>query len=93
MYCKDYRSKGKHQQVRIDFLGYSFYPIGFGSQLDGRVRLGFSPAISKTSRKRLLEEVKSLRAFSSRRITLEEIAKELNAKLSGWLQYYGKYKG
>ena len=92
VYCKDYQRKGVHQQVRFDFLGYSFEPIRFRSQLDGRVRLGFSPAISKTSSKRLLEEVKSLKEFSSTRITLEEIAKELNPKLRGWIHYYGKYK-
>ena len=92
VYCKDYQRNGAHQHVRFDFLGYSFYPIRFRSQLDGRIRLGFSPAISKTSSKRLLEEVKSLKEFSSTRITLEEIAKELNPKLSGWIQYYGHYK-
>ena len=92
MYCKDYQRKGVHQPVRFDFLGYSFEPIRFRSQLDGRVRLGFTPAISKTSSKRLLEEVKSLKEFSSTRITLEAMARRLNPKIRGWLHYYGKYK-
>ena len=59
MYCKDYQRKGEHQQVRLDFLGYSFKPIVFRSQIDESVKLGYDPAISKTSVKRIIEEIKS----------------------------------
>ena len=93
VYCKDYRRKGKHRKVRFDFLGYSFRPIRFRSQIDGRVKLGFDPSISKTSGKRIVEELKSMKEFSSTHITLEEMAKELNPKIRGWLHYYGKFKG
>ena len=69
----------------------TFWAIVF-IQFDGSVKLGFAPAMSKSSSKGLLEELETMREFSSTRITLEEMARELNPKLRGWLNYYGKYK-
>ena len=92
VYCKESRGKGGPHQVRFEFQGQSFSPIRFGSQFDGRVKLGFAPAMSKSSSKRLLEEVESMKELSSRHITLEAMARELNPPIRGWLHYYGKYK-
>ena len=48
--------------------------------------------MSKSSSKRLLEEVESMKELSSRHITLEAMARELNPQIRGWLKYYGKFK-
>lgn len=51
VYCRDYRRKGKHSQVKFDFLGYSFQPRTTKSKRTGKLFLGFDCAISISSRK------------------------------------------
>ena len=92
VYCKDYRRTGKPAKVKFDFLGYRFQPRSFRSPSDGSIKLGFGPAISTTSSRRIIEEVRTMKEFSSTQVTLEKQAQELNPKIRGWLNYYGKFR-
>ncbi len=53
--------------------------------------MSFSPAISKKSRKSIMEKLRDSKLLQETQSTLSEIAKELNPKLQGWINYYGRY--
>ncbi|MBI5541982.1 MAG: group II intron reverse transcriptase/maturase [Bacteroidia bacterium] len=91
VYCKDHKRTGDYENVKFDFLGFSFKPRPSKTKA-GYLFLGFDLAISTKSRKRILEEIRktSIQRWSTR--TIEEIAKELNPKIRGWINYYGKYR-
>jgi len=48
VYCKDSKRRGTHDHVKFDFLGYTFRPRRIMGN-DGRVRTGFTPAVSRQS--------------------------------------------
>ena len=91
VYCKDYRRKGKYSTVQFKFLGFSFQPRSVKSKIDGKMFLGYSPAISKQSRQRIVLEIRKTNLHIWSEVTLEEIAARLNPKLRGWINYYGKF--
>ena len=91
VYCKDYRRKGKYDTVQFKFLGFSFQPRSVKSKIDGKMFLGYYPAISKESRQRIVLEIRKTNLHRWSEVTLEEIAARLNPKLRGWINYYGKF--
>lgn len=92
VYCKDYRRKEAFEQVQFDFLGYSFQPPSTRSKKAKEIFLGFDLAISKSSRKKIVEEINSFRIHRWSSCEIEDIAKLLNPKLRGWINYYGKFR-
>jgi len=92
VYCKDYRRTEDADKVSFDFLGYCFQPRSSKSKRTGKMFLGFDLAISKSSRTKLIEELRSTKFHLWTTATIEEIATQLNSKLSGWIQYYGKFR-
>lgn len=86
---------GKREQgivSKFDFLGYSFQPRSYQRKGKGELSIGFMGSISKKSEKRLLASVKREGIFRRTAISLQEIAKVLNPKIRGWLNYYGKWQ-
>jgi RNA-directed DNA polymerase len=91
VYCKDYRRKENHENVKFDFLGFSYQPRGRKSKIDGKTFMAFTAEISQTSRKKILEEIRSQRILKCTQAEISDIAKHLNPKIIGWINYYGKY--
>jgi len=59
VYCKDHRRQEKHENVKFDFLGYTFQPRTTKSKLTGGMLfLGFDCAISISSKRRITEKMK-----------------------------------
>lgn len=92
VYCKDHKRKGSHEHVKFDFLGFTFKPRPSKTQKDDFKFLGFDLAISAKSRKRILETLRQTHFHRWTNTTIEEIAAELNPKLRGWINYYGKFR-
>jgi group II intron reverse transcriptase/maturase len=92
VYCKDYRRREKYKNVKFDFLGYSFQPRPTKSKRDSKLFLGFDLAISSESRKRIIKEITRTCFHRWSTATPEEIAKLLNPKIRGWINYYGRYR-
>lgn len=90
VYCKDSNRKGDYEDRSFDFLGYGFQPR-LSRNKQGKSFVAFTPAISKKAHKRLMEKVRQSKALQQTQSELSQIAAELNPKLSGWLNYYGKY--
>ncbi|UJS16448.1 MAG: hypothetical protein L3J17_11030 [Candidatus Jettenia sp.] len=90
-YCRDYRRKEKHEVVKFEFLGFSYQPRARKSTRDGKSFTAFAAEISQTNQKRIREVIREVKLWRNTQVEIQEIAKLLNAKLRGWIAYYGKY--
>ena len=91
-YCKDYRRKEKFENVKFDFLGFSFQPRSMKSKFNGQIFLGFDLAISKTSRNMIIEKLRKSNFHRWTTAKIEDIATMLKPQIVGWINYYGKYR-
>ena len=92
VYCKDHKRTEPHTNVQFDFLGFSFQPR---PTMNNRMRIvenQFDLAISKTSQKKIVEEINSFRIHRWSTASIEDIADVLYSKLQGWINYYGKFR-
>jgi group II intron reverse transcriptase/maturase len=92
VYCKDYRRKEKHPEVKFDFLGYSFQPRTTKSKRDGKLFLGFDCAISISSSKRIADKLGELKVEKMTFKSVVGIAQKLNPIIRGWIHYYGRFR-
>lgn len=90
-YCKDYRRKENHEHVKFDFLGFSYQPRARKSQRDGKSFMAFTAEISQNNRNKIRETIREFKDWRNTAIEAKAIARELNAKLRGWINYYGRY--
>ena len=90
-YCKDYRRKESHEKVKFEFLGFSYQPRARKSKQDGKNFMAFTAEISPTNKKRIIQTIRELGVWRDTRVEIQSIADQLNAKLRGWINYYGLY--
>ena len=90
VYCKDDYRKGDYPNRKFDFLGYGFQARGAKNK-KGEMFVGFLPAISDKARKSIREKIRTCKTLQVTNSELPEIANELNPKLRGWINYYGKF--
>jgi RNA-directed DNA polymerase len=90
VYCKDSNRKGGHENQTFDFLGYGFQ-ARLSRNKRGESFVSFSPAISAKSRRNIWEKLRESKLLQQTQSELSKIAEELNPKLQGWINYYGKY--
>lgn len=90
VYCKDGDRNGNYENTSFDFLGFTFR----GRQVrdkEGRNFTGFLPAISNKAQKDIRRTVRDMRLQGKVSISLKDIARILNPKIQGWINYYGRY--
>lgn len=92
VYCKDYRRQAKHENVKFDFLGYTFQPRTAKSKRTGQQFLGFDCAISIKSKKRIAEMMKELEIEYLTHKSIVGVAQYLEPYIRGWVNYYGKFR-
>jgi RNA-directed DNA polymerase len=90
VYCKNVNRKEEYPDVKFDFLGYTFQPRTARNKI-GKIFLGFLPAISKQSCKKIRNVIRDLKLPRIISGTLESLSKQLNPKIIGWYNYYGKF--
>jgi hypothetical protein len=90
VYCKDERRRGSHEHTAFTFLGYEFRQRTARGR-DGRIFSAFSPAVSPAALKRMSQTVRHWRMHRWVNSDLNELAKEINPIVAGWMQYYGRY--
>jgi RNA-directed DNA polymerase len=91
IYCKDGSRKGKHKEIKFDFLGYTFRPRLVKNSKRNSMFVSFTPAVSKTALKSMKETTRQWNLRNRSDLRLEDIAKMYNPIIRGWLEYYGKY--
>ena len=90
VYCKDVERKGSYEHERFDFLGYTFRPR-LSKNKYGKSFVNFTPAISKKAAKRIKQEIRSWKLHLRSDKNLTDLARMFNAKVQGWVNYYGRY--
>lgn len=90
VYCKKNHREIDYPIIQFDFLGYTFKPRR-AINSDGEVFLNFSPAVSKEARTKIWSVIRNWDKGALLQCTLEEIAKNINPIIHGWINYYGKY--
>jgi RNA-directed DNA polymerase len=91
VYCKNANRKGMFKTVKFDFLGFSFQPRSTSTK-EGKMFLGYDCSISIKSEKKITEELRKLKFHLWTGIDIFQLAKELNPKIRGWINYYGKFR-
>ncbi len=90
VYCQDAKRRGKHPVTMFDFLGYTFRArTTRGAR--GELFLSFNPAVSKTALKSMRRRIRTSNLRNRADLDLEEIAREFNPILQGWINYYGRF--
>jgi RNA-directed DNA polymerase len=90
VYCKDANRNEEHPEISFDFLGYTFRPRRCVDKR-GRVHPNFLPAVSKTSKKAMNQEMRSWHLQLKNDKSLIDLAQMFNPILRGWFNYYGRF--
>jgi RNA-directed DNA polymerase len=90
VYCKDDRRRRPYEHTSFTFLGYTFRPRG-ARRADGKMFVGFQPAVSPEALKKMGEQVRQWRIHTRTRHDLNELAALVNPVVAGWMNYYGRF--
>ncbi|MEZ5479983.1 MAG: group II intron reverse transcriptase/maturase [Thiolinea sp.] len=90
IYCKDEDRVKDYPLTRFDFLGYT-YRTRLSKSRYGKYFANFTPAMSDKAAKRIRQEIRQLRWNVRPGDSLSDLANECNAKIRGWMAYYGRY--
>jgi RNA-directed DNA polymerase len=91
VYCKDYRRKENYDNVKFDFLGFSYQPRRRKSKVDGKSYMAFTAEICQSNKKKIVEVIRDERVLKYSQVEITDIAHRLNPKIRGWINYYGRY--
>ena len=91
VYCQDGKRRGKHPNVKFDFLGYCFRPRLVHNSRDSRLFCGFTPAVSVSAMKAMRTTIRELELRHRTELSMADIARQINPLLRGWIAYYGRY--
>ncbi|MEZ4884104.1 MAG: group II intron reverse transcriptase/maturase [Chitinophagales bacterium] len=93
VYCRDSnRKQSTDKPMQFTFLGYDFKARKSKNSRDNRVFYSFTPAISNKAKQRIIKELRQLGIQRRTGTTIYGLAKMLNRKLEGWINYYGRYR-
>jgi RNA-directed DNA polymerase len=90
VYCQDEKRTSKYPNTKFDFLGYCFRPR-LARARNGKLFWGFNPAVSDAALSDMRAMVRDLHLQRQTQLSLEEIARQINPLLRGWIGYYGRY--
>ena len=93
VYCRRNQKKQPPFKVyyqKFDFLGFTFKPRMIKER--GKIKLGFTPAISQRNIARISEELFKMKIHRWVHFPLSRIAELLKSKIRGWLNYYSKFR-
>lgn len=90
VYCKDEDRRGNYHTTQFDFLGYTFRRRKSKNRY-GKYFINFSPAISKSAKKSIVQEMRSWKVHLRSDKTLVDLSHMFNSTIRGWINYYGKY--
>jgi len=91
VYCKDQRRTGSHEHEQFNFLGYTFRPRRARNGQTGEWFISFCPAASDEACKAMRQEIRRWRLHLRSGSHLSALARQCNAIVQGWINYYGRY--
>lgn len=78
-------------KTSFTFLGYDFKLRTVKSPATGKLSRKCMPGASKKAMKKITQEIRGWRLHRSTTQTAHQLAKRYNAKIRGWISYYGKH--
>src|ERR1035438_1076101 len=90
VYCKDYRRKEEQENRSFDFLGFTLQPRLLMAKNRNRF-LGYKAGISQKAKQSIRTTIKGVIHSGKSCRSIEWYAQCLNAKLRGWINYYGAF--
>jgi len=92
VYCRDSNRRKKGEfNVSFDFLGYAFKPRLAQNSQRGEWFTNWLPAVSSKSKKGMSDKLRQCATLDKPTGLLQDIAREINPLLTGWIHYYGKF--
>jgi group II intron reverse transcriptase/maturase len=88
VYCKDGRRHLDVEQVSFTFCGYLFRPREAFDKVRERAFTGFLPAVAPDKLTEMSRKAASWRLHRRTTWTLDDLAKDVNPVLRGWLNYF-----
>jgi RNA-directed DNA polymerase len=88
VYCKDSRRRQQFEVVSFTFCGYTFRPRKAYDRTTGQAYTGFLPAVDAGKLTDMSRKVASWRIHRHMTWTLDDLAREVNPALRGWLNYF-----
>jgi len=90
VYCRDRNRRGSAEHTAFTFLGYGFRARKLRTKR-GDFFFGFNPAISDEAAKQIRVQIRRWRLHVRSDTTLEELAREINPVVRGWINYFGRF--
>nr|WP_230869462.1 group II intron maturase-specific domain-containing protein [Iocasia fonsfrigidae] len=90
VYCKDDDRREEHENIKFDFLGYTFRPRRSKNRY-GKYFINFTPAVSNKACKAMRQVIRNWRIHLRPDIELIDISRMYNPIIRGWINYYGRY--
>ena len=92
VYCKDSNRKGTHEDVKFDFLGYTFRPRAARNR-SGRLFVSFLPAMSRSAMRSIRQTIRGWRLHRRSESSLSRLADLMAPSVRGWMNYYCRFHG
>lgn len=90
VYCKDDDRKEDYDNIKFDFLGYTFRPRRSKNKF-GKHFVNFTPAVSNKAMKAMRNEIRNWRMHLKPDKELTDLSNMFNPKVRGWINYYGRF--
>jgi RNA-directed DNA polymerase len=88
VYCKDSRRRLDFEQVLFTFCGYTFRPRKAYNKVERKAFTSFLPAVSPDKLTDMSRKAVAWRLHRRTTSTLDDLAREVNPVLRGWLNYF-----
>jgi len=86
VYCKRSKRRGTYEHVSFTFCGYAFRPRV--ARYKEETFMGFLPAVSPGKLSEMSRRIASWQLHRRTTWTLDDLAKDVNPVIGGWLNYY-----
>lgn len=88
VYCKNVDRRERYNNTSFDFLGYTFRPKWCNTKR-GKMLL-FMPVMSDQAKRNVMSKIREMK-IHKRKSSVYKLASEVNAKTTGWINYYCKF--
>lgn len=78
-------------KTKFTFLGYDFEYRTMRNHNSGEIFRKIAPGASKKAMRKITKTIRGWRLHRSTTDTIQIFARNYNAKIRGWIQYYGKF--
>ena len=90
VYCKDDDRRKEHEEIKFDFLGYTYRPR-LSKNKYGKFFINFTPAVSNKAKKAMRKVIHDWRMHLKPDKSLEDLANMYNPVIRGWINYYASF--